>query len=197
MNLFKCNTKSLETDSSDDEASYCEDGKIEGYEYDNENFYGKDNGDGDGSGTGDGAGCGHGEGGDRVNGYSLVGSYSDNRPGGWIWRLWPRIRLLDSLKPVLCKVKLLDNKLNKQLGYQYNILRGFLNNLLHLGSVEVKWREACYPTDITQDIYKEWVKIVTMLRKNGLNISEEPIKHKNAYEKSKNGFWNSILYKLF
>lgn len=67
---------------------------------------------------------------------------------------------------------------------------------LTAGQVEVGWRETCGTTDMTMHTYREWVKVVSKLKKDGFVISEERVKHKNAYASNNGGFWNSIIYKV-
>jgi len=75
-------------------------------------------------------------------------------------------------------------------------LAGFINTLVKTGRVEVGWRECCGKTDSTMYQHREWVKIVSMLRKDGVVVNEEQVKHKNAYATNNGGFWNSIIYSV-
>lgn len=87
-----------------------------------------------------------------------------------------------------------DAELNKRIGWDQNNLAAFVRDLKTHGRVEVGWRESCGSTDFTHLIYREWLKVLKLLRKDGMQISEERIKHGNAYATKKGGFWNSIVY---
>lgn len=94
------------------------------------------------------------------------------------------------------KVALMDDKINQLCGYKTNALMSNLNSLTQFGSVEVGWRESCGTTDLTHKVYREWKKILTMLKKEGIVLKEERIKHDNAYATISGGFWNSIIYSI-
>lgn len=89
-----------------------------------------------------------------------------------------------------------DERLNKRAGYSANPCGGHLATLLEFGKVEVGWRESCGSTDYTMHVYREWAKVLKALRASGAVISEEPMKHGNAWATKGGGFWNSIVYRL-
>lgn len=89
-----------------------------------------------------------------------------------------------------------DNKLNKILGWQDDPIRHFVDVLDIKKEVEVGFRSCSGSTDKTQIIYREWVSFIKKLKKNGIKISEESIKHKNAYATNNGGFWNSSIYRI-
>lgn len=92
------------------------------------------------------------------------------------------------------KVKQMDAKLNAQRAYDANDLQSNLSALLTYNRVEVGWRESCGKTDHTMKVYREWKKVITQLKKAGIKIHEEPVKHNNSYATLSGGFWNSIIY---
>jgi hypothetical protein len=87
-----------------------------------------------------------------------------------------------------------DLRVRKFSNYDFNDIKQYVYNLLTFGEIEVGWRESCGTTDRTMKIYREWLKVLKSLKKDGLNITEERIKHDNSYATSKGGFWNSIKY---
>jgi hypothetical protein len=89
-----------------------------------------------------------------------------------------------------------DAMLNKKIGYAADSIKSELDRLLTHRVVEVGWRESCGTTDFTMHVYREWVKVVKRLEKEGLKIKQERIKHGNSYATNKGGFWNSIVYSL-
>lgn len=93
-------------------------------------------------------------------------------------------------------VKKLDSKVNRMAGYESSWLAGWLGTLEKTGRVEVGWRESCGSTDVTMKIYREWLKVVKSLRRDGLNIAEENVKHKNGSPTRSGGFWSSIIYSI-
>lgn len=92
--------------------------------------------------------------------------------------------------------KKLDQKIDQMIGYQSRRLEGWLEDLLNNGRVEVGWRASCGTTDMTHKIYREWLKVIKSLRKDGVAVSEENVKHKNAWATKSGGFWNSIIYSV-
>lgn len=89
-----------------------------------------------------------------------------------------------------------DARLSTKAGYPGKDLSKALETLFQFGQVEIGWRESCGKTDFTMFVFREWKKIVTALRKNGFQLSEEPIKHGNAWATKCGGFWSSIKYSL-
>jgi hypothetical protein len=89
-----------------------------------------------------------------------------------------------------------DNKLNKIFGYKANDLKTYVENLLNFGHVEVGYRNSCGSTDPTLKTWRSWIKALSKLRKNGISITEESVKHKNSWATKSQGFWNSTIYKL-
>ena len=104
-----------------------------------------------------------------------------------------RAAVLEKIWP---KVYALDDKLNKQAGFKSNDLQENLRQLITFNEVEVGWRASCGSTDRTMKIHREWEKVIAMLRKEGLEIKEERVKHGNSYATEKRGFWNSIIYTI-
>jgi hypothetical protein len=89
-----------------------------------------------------------------------------------------------------------DAALNKRAGWPQDALRRLVDDLLAFGRVEVGWRESCGTTDPTHHIYRAWLKVLPKLKKDGLKLAEEPVKHKNGWATKGGGFWNSIIYTL-
>lgn len=89
-----------------------------------------------------------------------------------------------------------DAALNKKLGWTRDSLTELMQTLTKTGRVEVGWRESCGTTDATMHTYRAWVKLIPKLHKDGLVLTEERVKHKNAYATNNGGFWNSIIYRL-
>ncbi len=90
----------------------------------------------------------------------------------------------------------LDAKLNAIQGYAANSLQGWLSTLLTRGWVEVGCRESCSSTHITMKIWREWVRVVARLKRDGWAVSEEAVKHGNAYAGNNGGFWNSTIFSV-
>ena len=88
-----------------------------------------------------------------------------------------------------------DARLSKRAGYKISDISRNAE-LLAKDRVEVGWREACGCTDYTAHVYAEWLKVIAMLKKFGVKITEERQKHGNRYATNAGGFWNSIVYKL-
>lgn len=97
---------------------------------------------------------------------------------------------------ILSRIKSMDKKLNQQCDHEPNELRGNLQKLLEHGRVEVGWRESCGTTGFSLKAHREWVKVVKILKKEGLEITEDQVKHKNSYATLSGGFWQSIVYTL-
>jgi hypothetical protein len=90
----------------------------------------------------------------------------------------------------------LDAQLANRLGYETAPMRNNVDILARHGLIEDGWREACGKTDPTAHIHRTWVRVITALRKDGVTITEERQKHKNAYATNHGGFWQSIIYTL-
>lgn len=93
------------------------------------------------------------------------------------------------------KIDAADAKLNKIAGFCSNNIASYFTCLIQTGSVEVGYRAQCGSTHITQKTFSEFVKIISILKKEGFEIYEERQKHKNGYATNNGGFWNSIVYK--
>ena len=87
-----------------------------------------------------------------------------------------------------------DAKLAKRLGYHVSYTEEAFRVLRMTGRVEVGARRACGRTDPSAHIAAEWVAWVKAARKAGAEISEEPVKHRNAYATLAGGFWSSVIY---
>lgn len=96
---------------------------------------------------------------------------------------------------ILQKIKLADEKINAISGVSSNNLIHFYNYLINNKNVEVGYRSQCGATHITQKIFREWVKIVKLIRLQ-MPVIELINKHKNSYATNNNGFWNSITYSI-
>lgn len=94
------------------------------------------------------------------------------------------------------KIRSADQKLNVLVGYDANNIKNNFDNLFKNGSVEVGYRSSCGSTHSTMKTYREFYKILKLIRKEGFEISEENITHGNAYATNNGGFWNSIIFKL-
>ena len=94
------------------------------------------------------------------------------------------------------KIQDADARLVKKHKCSMNSIKFFVEKLFEFGEVEVGYRTQCGSTHDTQKIYREFVKILALLRKEGHFITEEKIKHKNAYASNNEGFWQSSSYKI-
>lgn len=81
-------------------------------------------------------------------------------------------------------------------GYASNQIENDFNNLLSGKSVEVGYRAGCGRTDRTHKVFKEWLKILKLLRKDGFIIEEKNVLHANKSPTMAQGFWNSTIYSL-
>lgn len=79
-------------------------------------------------------------------------------------------------------------------GYSSNQIKRDFHKLINGESVEVGYRAGCGRTDRTHKIFKEWLKIVKSLRKDGFIIEEKNIIHANKSPTMAQGYWNSIIY---
>jgi len=94
------------------------------------------------------------------------------------------------------KIHSADQKLNVLVGYNANNLTTSFNILFKYGSVELGYRSQCGATHSTMKTYREFCKILKLLKKDGFNFEEENVKHGNAYATNNGGFWNSTIFKL-
>ncbi len=94
------------------------------------------------------------------------------------------------------KVMELNNKVNSMYNYNCNDILNNFNTLIEKKEVEVGYRVACGITDKTHKSFREWIKIISLLEKNGLSINKENQTHPNKSPTMAQGFWNSIIYKI-
>lgn len=90
----------------------------------------------------------------------------------------------------------LDAQLSKRAGYTTHPMRDAVDILKRFGKVEIGWRESCGKTDPTMHAKRAWDRVVKALRADGASITEQRIKHGNAYATSRGGFWCSIVYSV-
>ena len=91
---------------------------------------------------------------------------------------------------IMSKILQADKKLGvKDLQY-------FIDVFNKTGSVEVGYRASCGATHITMKVFREWSKIVILMKKEGILIEETQIIHKNRYATNNGGFWNSVVFTL-
>ncbi len=93
-------------------------------------------------------------------------------------------------------IKSADARLNIIANFESNDIQTYTDKLITFGEVEVGWREACSKTDRTHKIYREWVKIIKALRKDGFVIDEKRVKHDNSWATKAGGFWQSIIFSI-
>lgn len=89
-----------------------------------------------------------------------------------------------------------DQRINKIYGWETNEIQSKVNCLKEFGTVEVGWRESCGTCDNTQKVYREWVRLIKRIRKDGIKINEERKSFKNSYATLSGGFWQSVIYSL-
>jgi hypothetical protein len=89
-----------------------------------------------------------------------------------------------------------DKKLNEIAGWADNALVSNLVALIKHGRVEVGYRAQCGSTHHTQNVWREWVRLIKKLRADGFEITETPVRHGNAYATSKGGFWQSTIFEV-
>lgn len=94
------------------------------------------------------------------------------------------------------KIRSADQKMNVIVGYNANNIEKNFDNLFKNAFVEVGYRSSCGSTHSTMKTYREFYKILKLLRKEGFEISEENVIHGNAYATNNGGFWNSIIFTL-
>lgn len=87
-----------------------------------------------------------------------------------------------------------DMRLNAKECYRADFLNENVTNLLRFGRVEIGWREACGTTDRTQVRARSWFRVLQSLKKDGIDISEVPVKHNCSWATKAGGFWKSIIY---
>lgn len=81
-------------------------------------------------------------------------------------------------------------------GYPSNQIKGDFHKLINGESVEVGYRAGCGRTDRTHKVFKEWLKIIKSLRKDGFIVEEKNIIHPNKSPTMAQGFWNSVIYSI-
>lgn len=90
----------------------------------------------------------------------------------------------------------LDIDLNRRAGWRQDACTRNLRQLIDDGQVEVGWRESCGSTDPTLHAYRAWRRVVAAARKDGMVITETPVKHGNSWASRGGGFWQSIIFKI-
>jgi len=93
-------------------------------------------------------------------------------------------------------IDVINQKANAICGYQSNQIKNDFNALMNNNYVEVGYRMSCGSTDKTHKVFREWLKVIKILRKNNIIIIEENGKHDNKSPTMAGGFWNSIIYKI-
>jgi hypothetical protein len=68
--------------------------------------------------------------------------------------------------------------------------------LLSGKAVEVGYRATCGSTHKTMKDYEVFKKFIKALKAQGLEVSEMPVKHGNAYATNNGGFWNSYIFEI-
>lgn len=106
------------------------------------------------------------------------------------------MNVIEISQTLQAKIQHADVKCNEIAGYSANNIQCYIDKLLRDQKVEVGYRGMCGATHSTQKVFREWVKIVKALRKEGYNITEENVTHKNAYATNNGGFYNSIIYSI-
>lgn len=81
-------------------------------------------------------------------------------------------------------------------GYASSQIENDFNNLFNGKEVEVGYRAGCGRTDRTHKVFREWLKIIKSLRKDGFIIEEKNVPHPNKSPTMAQGFWNSIIYNI-
>lgn len=87
-------------------------------------------------------------------------------------------------------------KKGKKQSLNSNDICRYLELLLSGHEVEVGYRQQCGRTDPTTFIAREWAKVVKRASKFGVRISEQRVKHDNAWASLADGFWTSVKYKI-
>lgn len=75
-------------------------------------------------------------------------------------------------------------------------VRDYFDTLMDKGSVEVGYRVCCGAKSDTAKVNDDWQKVIKTLRRHGYTITEQDVKHKNAYATNNGGFWNSTIYTI-
>jgi len=94
-------------------------------------------------------------------------------------------------------LKILETARQKEpllCGYQSRQIERDFYNLINGQKVEVGYRAGCGKIDKTHLIFKEWIRVIKSLKKDGFVINEENICHPNKSPTMAQGFWNSIIY---
>lgn len=79
-------------------------------------------------------------------------------------------------------------------GYPSHQIERDFKSLIDGKEVEVGYRVGCGRTDRTHKVFKEWLKLLKSLRKDGFNIEEINVIHPNKSPTMAQGFWNSVKY---
>lgn len=104
---------------------------------------------------------------------------------------------MTGLNENICKkIHAADTRLKENDNYSSISIESNITMLFLWKSIEVGYRQQAGSTHPTHKMFREWIKIIKLLRKEGFNITETLIKHNNAYATNNGGFWNSSVFKL-
>jgi len=87
-----------------------------------------------------------------------------------------------------------NQKANLICGYNSNQIINDFNNLIKGVIIEVGYRSSCGKTDKTHKVFREWLKVLKSLKKDGIVVNEVNVVHPNKSPTLAIGFWNSIIY---
>ena len=71
-----------------------------------------------------------------------------------------------------------------------------VQNLLDGQAVEIGYRSSCSTTHSTMKTFEIFRNFLKALKAQGIEITETPVKHGNAYAGNNDGFWNSYIFEI-
>jgi len=103
---------------------------------------------------------------------------------------------LELSENVLAQINEQNDKVNELCGYPSNDVRNWFKDLQEKETVTVGYRASCGSTDKTMKIYRIWIKVTKILKKNGVKLIEENVPTINRSPTSANGFWNEVRFSV-
>ena len=71
-----------------------------------------------------------------------------------------------------------------------------VKNLIEGKSVDVGYRATCGCTDKTRKDYNIFMKFIAAIKSQGIIVTQNPVKHGNAYATNNGGFWISYIFNI-
>lgn len=95
------------------------------------------------------------------------------------------------LTPALIRLNEQANKI-----YDFDKITSYIADLNKNGWTQVGYLSSCGTTHPTLKIFRLWVKAVKLIEKQGITLTKEDIKQKNAYATTNGGFRTETKYSI-